>query len=53
MKKALTRLTLFASNRRAIYIQSALAKDSAFPFTDGQTVLVRIKGKSLIVEAAP
>jgi hypothetical protein len=35
--------------RLVIYIPSAVSKDSAFPFSPGDDVIIKIKGKSLTV----
>ena len=33
-----------------IYIPASVAKDSAFPFSPGEKVIVRIEGNKLIIE---
>jgi hypothetical protein len=46
-----TKLTSLGTNRATIYLQKAFFLDSAFPFKMGDALLVKIRGKRLIVEA--
>ena len=42
-----------AKGRLVLYIPADLRKESRFPFSPGEKVMVRIKGSTLVVEGAP
>jgi hypothetical protein len=41
-----------SGSRRSMYIPSGLINDSAFPFTTGERLTIRIEGDRIIVEKA-
>ena len=50
MKEVKTKLYFNEKGGVFIYLPQKLTLDSAFPFSSGQTVVVRIEGKKLVME---
>ena len=41
-----------SDGRYSVYIPAGLVKDSAFPFTDKETLTIKIEGNRLLIEKA-